>query len=69
MYKATLGAFAYALLPWKNKTIKYSEFFVALVIQHEQRMLYIILSSVDSPAVPCFPKLSNKQHDLWKKKY
>jgi len=40
---------------------------VALIIQHAQRMRYILLSSVDCPALLYFPKLSHKQQDFRKK--
>ena len=45
--------------------ITYSEcVFVALVIQHAIRMRKIILSSAASLAVPYFPTLSHKLHDI-----
>jgi len=50
----------------KTKNINYSNFSVALFIQHAQRMGYIILSSVDCPVVPYFPKLFHKKHDFRK---
>jgi hypothetical protein len=40
---------------------------VALVIQKEKRMRRIILSSVDSPALPYFSTLSHKRQDFRKK--
>jgi len=40
--------------------------FVALVIQHEMRMLQ--LPSVACPALQYFPTLSHKRHDFRKKK-
>ena len=40
--------------------------FAALVIQHTMRMRRIILSSEASLALPYFPTLSHKRHDLRK---
>jgi hypothetical protein len=37
---------------------------VTLVFQRAKRMHPIILSSVDSPVIPCFSTLSDKRHDF-----
>ena len=49
--------------------IKYSECVpVALFIQHEMRMRFIILSSLASSSLPYFFTLSHKRHDFRGKK-
>jgi len=37
---------------------------VTLVFRRAKRMRLIILSSVDSPAIPCSSTLSDKRHDF-----
>jgi hypothetical protein len=51
----------------KQRILNILSFAVALVIRHAQRMRYIILPSVDCPAVPYLSKLSHKQHDFREK--
>jgi hypothetical protein len=43
--------------------------FVALGIQHANRMLRTILSSVACPALQYFSTLSHKQHDFREKNF
>jgi len=48
-----------------NARINICEFvFLALAIQHAQRIQCFILPSVACPALPNFPSLSHKPHDL-----
>ena len=53
----------------KAVSITYSEFvFVALGIRHALRMRRIMLSSVTCPTLQYFSVLSQRRHDLCKKK-
>jgi hypothetical protein len=68
-YRHTKASSRNHCCPGKAKNITYSECVsVALVIQTAKRMLHIIFSSVDCPALPCFsPHYLNKWHDFREK--
>jgi hypothetical protein len=64
------GSFAEPFLPWKRKSITFSECVpVALVFQYAHSMRRVTSSSVAWLALPYFTTLSYKRHELRNKIY